>query len=63
MKDNPATPKTGAPHEPALQVLPMGVKFGMLDGNAVRFTNFEAWWLVNGAWRPVSEARFSAMPP
>jgi hypothetical protein len=32
----------------------MGVKFGMLDGNAVRFTNFEAWWLVDGAWRPVS---------
>ena len=26
----------------------------MLDGNAVRFTNFEAWWLVDGAWRPIS---------
>ena len=48
------TPKKGAPHEPAPQVLPMGVKFGMLDGNAVRFTNFEAWWLVDGAWRPIS---------
>ena len=48
MKDNPRTPKKGAPHEPAPQVLPMGVKFGMLDGNAVRFTNFEAWWLVEG---------------
>ena len=48
------SPKKGAPHEPAPQVLPMGVKFGMLDGNAVRFTNFEAWWLVDGAWRPIS---------
>jgi Phasin protein len=48
------TPKKGAPQERAPQVLPMGVKFGMLDGNAVRFTNFEAWWLVDGAWRPVS---------
>ena len=48
------TSKKRAPHEPAAQVLPMGVKFGMLDGNAVRFTNFEAWWLVDGAWRPIS---------
>ena len=48
------TPKKGAPHEPAPQVLLRGVKFGMLDGNAVRFTNFEAWWLVDGAWRPIS---------
>ena len=48
------TPKKGASHEPAYQVIPMGVKFGMLDGNAVRFTNFEAWWLVDGAWRPIS---------
>ena len=46
--------KKGTPHEPAPQVLPMGVKFGMLDGNAVRFTNFEAWWLLDGAWRPIS---------
>jgi len=46
--------KKGAPHEPAPQVLPMGVKFGILDGNAVRFTNFEAWWLLDGAWRPIS---------
>jgi hypothetical protein len=46
--------KKGAPHEPAPQVLPMGVKFGMLDGNAVRFSNFEAWWLVDGVWRPIS---------
>ena len=30
------------------------VKFGILDGNAVRFTDFEAWWLVNGAWRRIS---------
>ncbi len=48
------TPKKGAPHKPAPQVLPMGVKFGMLDGNAVRFTNIEAWWLIDGAWRPIS---------
>jgi len=48
------TPKKGVPHDHAPQVLPMGVKFGMLDGNAVRFTNFEAWWLVDGAWRPIS---------
>lgn len=48
------TQKKGAPQESAPQVLPLGVKFGMLDGNAVRFTNFEAWWLVDGAWRPIS---------
>ena len=48
------TPKKAAPHEPAPQVLPMGVKFGILDGNAVRFTTFEAWWLVGGSWRPIS---------
>ena len=48
------TSKKGAPHKPAPQVLPMGVKFGMLDGNAVRFTNIEAWWLIDGAWRPIS---------
>jgi hypothetical protein len=35
---------------------PRVAKFGMLDGNAVRFTNLEAWWLVDGAWRPVSPA-------
>ena len=48
------TLKKAAPHEPPPQVIPMGVKFGMLDGNAVRFTNFEAWWLVDGVWKPVS---------
>ena len=26
----------------------------MLDGNAVRFTGREAWWLVDGVWRPIS---------
>jgi hypothetical protein len=47
----------------------------MLDGNAVRFTNFEAWWLVDGAWRSISpgevfsnaavmrEARFKQLFP
>jgi Phasin protein len=67
--------KKSAHHEPAPQVLPMGVNFGMLDGNAVRFTNREAWWLVDGAWRPISpdevfsnaavmrEARFKQLFP
>lgn len=32
------------------------IKFGILDGNAVRFTNGEAWCLVDGAWRPISSA-------
>ena len=36
-------------HELGPQDLQTGVKFGMLDGNAVRFTNFKAWWLVDGA--------------
>jgi Phasin protein len=31
-----------------------GVKFGMLDGNAVRFTDLEAWWLVDGVWLPIA---------
>ena len=67
--------KKGVSHEPAPQVLPMDVKFGMLDGNAVRFTNFEAWWFLDGAWRPISpgevlsnaavmrEARFKQLFP
>ena len=41
-------------HELGPQDLQTGVKFGMLDGNAVRFTNFKAWWLVDGAWQPIS---------
>ena len=44
----------GAETKPAAQTPPTDIKFGMLDGNAVRFTNFEAWWLVDGNWRPVS---------
>jgi hypothetical protein len=32
------------------------IKFGILDGNAVRFTNGEAWCLVDGAWRPIASA-------
>ena len=56
MKDNSGLQKRGDPHEPAPQVLPVGVKFGMLDGNAVRFTNLEAWWLVDGTWRAISPA-------
>lgn len=47
----------------------------MLDGNAVRFTSLEAWWLVGGVWRPISldevllnaavirEARFKQLFP
>ena len=68
--------KKGAPKdEPFRQSLPADIKFGMLDGNAVRFTNLEAWWLVDGAWRPISpdevllnaavmrEARFNQLFP
>jgi hypothetical protein len=40
--------------EPIPQNLPSDLKFGMLDGNPVRFTNLEAWWLIDGAWRPIS---------
>jgi phasin len=51
----PGTRKKGTPkHEPVPQSLPAEIKFAMLDGNAVRFTNLEAWWLVDGAWRPIS---------
>jgi hypothetical protein len=48
-------PKKGAARDEALQQsLGAGIKFGMLDGNPVRFTSLEAWWLVDGAWRPIS---------
>jgi hypothetical protein len=51
----PRTPKKGAPEDqPAPQSLQAEIKFGMLDGNAVRFTDLEAWWLVDGAWRRIS---------
>jgi hypothetical protein len=65
----------GAETKPAAQTPPTDIKFGMLDGNAVRFTNFEAWWLVDGTWRPISpdevlanaavmrEARFKQLFP
>ena len=71
-----ASQKKDAPEdEPFRQSLPADIKFGMLDGNAVRFTNLEAWWLVDGAWRPISpdeillnaavmrEARFNQLFP
>jgi len=60
---------------PAPQSSPTDIKFGMLDGNAVRFTNLEAWWLVDGTWRHISpdevlsnaavmrEARFNQLFP
>jgi hypothetical protein len=69
------TPKKGAPQEEAQQSLPAEIKFGILDGNAVRFTSLEAWWLVDGVWRPISpdevllnaavmrEARFNQLFP
>ena len=65
----------GAETKPAAQTPPTDIKFGMLDGNAVRFTYFEAWWLVDGTWRPISpdevlanaavmrEARFKQLFP
>jgi hypothetical protein len=52
MKDNPMTPKKGAAQDEA-QGLPPEIKFGMLDGNAVRFPSLETWWLVDGVWRPI----------
>ena len=48
------TQRKSAPKKPDPQNLSTDIKFGMLDGNPVRFTNFEAWWLVDGAWRPIS---------
>ena len=49
------TRKKSAPQEEAHQRnLPAEIKFGVLDGNAVRFTSLEAWWLVDGVWRPIS---------
>jgi hypothetical protein len=33
---------------------PGKIQFGMLDGNAVRFTSAEAWALLEGAWKKVS---------
>jgi hypothetical protein len=72
----PGTRKKGtAEGEPVPQSLPAEIKFAALDGNAVRFTNLEAWWLVDGAWRPISpgevlsnaavmrEARFNQLFP
>ena len=46
--------KDAAQNEALQQILPAEVKFGILDGYAVRFTSFEAWWLVDGVWRPIS---------
>ena len=49
-KGKVASKKLG-PQDPSADI-----KFGILDGNAVRFTNLEAWCLVDGAWRPISSA-------
>jgi Phasin protein len=43
------TQRKGAPKKPDPQNLSTDIKFGMLDGNPVRFSNFEAW--VAGRWR------------
>lgn len=75
----PQAGKTAANELPSSAVAPRsrptGISFGMLDGNAVRFTNLEAWWLVDGTWRPISpdevlsnaavmrEARFKKLFP
>src|SRR6478672_7717008 len=53
MKDNPR-PKKGCSGRRAYSAKPSGRSHGVLDGNAVRFTSLEAWWLVDGAWRPIS---------
>jgi hypothetical protein len=69
------TRKKAAQDEALQQSLPTEIKFAMLDGNAVRFTSLEAWWLVDGVWRPISpdevllnaavmrEARFNQLFP
>ena len=75
----PQTARTVVKPRPASGPVPQSsrtdIKFGMLDGNAVRFTNLEAWWLVDGTWRPLSpdevlsnaavmrEARFNQLFP
>jgi hypothetical protein len=60
------------PHGP-LTKKPREIQFGMLDGNAVRYTEHEAWWLVEGVWSRIhlaevidnavvlSEARFNEL--
>jgi hypothetical protein len=67
--------KSALQNEALQQRLPPEIKFGILDGNAVRFTSLEAWWLVDGVWRPISpdevllnaavmrEARFNQVFP
>jgi hypothetical protein len=72
----PTTRKNGTSKKEPVQEGPRTqVKFGILDGNAVRFTNLEAWWLVDGVWRSISagevllnaavmrEARFNQLFP
>jgi hypothetical protein len=54
--------KSGPQEEARERSLPAEIKYGVLDGNAVRFTSLEAWWLVDGVWRPISpdEVLFNA---
>jgi hypothetical protein len=54
------TQKKVAPKEGVPQNLPTDIKFGSLDGSPVRFTNHEAWWLVDGAWRPIPPGKVLA---
>jgi len=59
-KRQTATQKKAAPKEGVPQNLPTDIKFGSLDGSPVRFTNHEAWWLVDGAWRPIPPGKVLA---
>lgn len=70
-----APKKEAAQEDTPQQSLPAAIKFGIVDENAVRFTSLEAWWLVDGVWRPISpnevllnaavmkEARFNQLFP
>ena len=53
-KQSGSQKKDAAQEEALQQMLPAEINFGILDGYAVRFTSFEAWWLVDGVWRPIS---------
>jgi hypothetical protein len=46
-----------AKRSPARSLPPVdGVKFAVLDGCPVRFTDREAWWLVRRQWQPLHPA-------
>jgi outer membrane biosynthesis protein TonB len=67
-------PRVSAPKSAqTLGLTPGHIQFGMLDGNPVRFTDQEAWSLVEGSWKQIplaevlddavvlSETRYSGM--